>query len=115
MNKLFIELYLDEDVDVLLAKLVSSKGFSVLTTSEAGQLGKSDEEQFKFAISKGRVMFTHNRVDFEKLVQHYFEKGETYPGVIIAMRRPVYEIERRLLLILNQVTADEMIHQVRYI
>ena len=32
-----------------------------------------------------------------------------------AVRHPPYEIVRRLLLILNQVTADEMQDQLRYI
>jgi len=36
-------------------------------------------------------------------------------GIIIATRNPPYEIVRRLLLILNQVTADEMQDQLRYI
>jgi hypothetical protein len=36
-------------------------------------------------------------------------------GIIFAVRRPPQEIARRLLVILNQVTADEMENQVRYI
>jgi len=36
-------------------------------------------------------------------------------GIIIAVRRPPYEIVRRLSLILNQVTADEIQNQLRYI
>jgi hypothetical protein len=36
-------------------------------------------------------------------------------GVIFAVRRSPQEIAQRLLVILNQVTADEMQNQVRYI
>jgi hypothetical protein len=40
MSRLFIELYLDEDVDVLIAQLLRARGFVVVTTQEAGQLRK---------------------------------------------------------------------------
>ena len=43
MNRLFVELYLDEYVSVLVAELLRSHGFDTLTAREAGQLGKSDE------------------------------------------------------------------------
>jgi hypothetical protein len=36
-------------------------------------------------------------------------------GIILAVRRRPYEIARRLILILNQVTADEMRDQLRYV
>jgi hypothetical protein len=49
------------------------------------------------------------------LAQTYFASGQTHYGIIIAVRHPPYEIVRRLLLILNQVTADEMQNQLRYI
>ena len=45
MTRAFIELYLDEDVDVLVAELVRARGFSVTTTRDAGQLGNTDAEQ----------------------------------------------------------------------
>lgn len=78
MSRLFIDLYLDEDVDVLVAELVQARGFEVLA-------------------------------------QKYFEAGRDYPGIIFAARRSPQEIARRLLLILNDVPAEEMRNQVRYI
>ena len=38
MNRLFIELYLDEDVDVLVADLLRARGFVATTTRDAGNL-----------------------------------------------------------------------------
>lgn len=115
MSKLFIELYLDEDVAVLVADLVRARGYSALTTREAKQLQQSDAVQLEFAVNNQRVFLTHNRADFEKLAQEYYEKGQDHYGIIIAVRHPPYEIARRLLIILDQVTADEMKNQVRYI
>ena len=37
MSRLFIELYLDEDVDVLVAGLIRACGFHAITTQEAGR------------------------------------------------------------------------------
>ncbi len=36
MNRLFAELYLDEDVSVLIAELLRVRGFTAQTTQEAG-------------------------------------------------------------------------------
>lgn len=41
---LFIELYLDEDVSVLLSELLRGRGFIAVTTRDAEMLGKSDRE-----------------------------------------------------------------------
>jgi predicted nuclease of predicted toxin-antitoxin system len=115
MNRLFIELYLDEDVSALVATLVRSRGFEATTTAEAGQLGNSDAEQLAYAVSQQKTILTHNRVDFEELAREYLAKGQMHYGIIIAVRRPAHQIARRLLTILNSVTADEMIDQLRYI
>ena len=72
MNRLFIQLYLDEDVDVLVADLVKARGFSALTTREAGQLSNTDAEQFACAVDRKMALLTHNRVHFEALNQQYF-------------------------------------------
>jgi hypothetical protein len=115
MSNLFIELYLDEDVSVLVADLVRARGFNVLTTREAGQLESDDAAQLAYAVSRQKTFFTHNRADFEALAQTYFAAGQTHYGIIIAVRHDPYELVRRLLLVLNQVTADEMQDQLRYI
>jgi len=67
------------------------------------------------AVSRQETLLTHNRADFEALARTYLATGQSHHGIIIATRYPPYEIVRRLLLILNQVTADEMQDQLRYI
>jgi len=69
VNKLFIELYPDEDVDVLIAELLRRRGYSALTTRDAGMRGHEDEEQLEYAASQEQALFTHNRDDFEQLAQ----------------------------------------------
>lgn len=115
MTRTFIELYLDEDIDVLVAELVRARGFSVTTTLEAGQLGNTDAEQMAFAARERKAVVTHNRKHFESLARAYLADGRPHSGVILATRHPSAEIARRLLRILNNVTADKLRFQVRYI
>ena len=115
MSRLFISLYLDEDVNVLVADLLRAKGFDAITARDAGQLHATDAEQFAYATSEARTLVTHNRTDFEELVQNYFSSEQMHYGVIFAVRRSPQEIAQRLLAILNHVTFDEMQNQVRYI
>jgi hypothetical protein len=102
-------------VRVLVAELLRARGFVATTSREAGQLGKSDAEQLSYAVTQGMALLTHNRADFEALAEAYRNSGQTHNGIIVAVRNPPHEMIRRLLLVLNQVTADEMQDQVRYI
>jgi len=115
MVDIFIHVYLDEDVDVLVASLIRSRGFDATTAQQAGQLGKSDAEQLEYAVSQRAAILTHNRIDFENLAREYFEQGRIHYGIIVAVRNPYQEIVRRLLAILNSTTADEMENQILYI
>ncbi|MGD0089271.1 MAG: DUF5615 family PIN-like protein [Planctomycetota bacterium] len=115
MNRLFISLYLDEDVSALVAKLLQARGFVAVTTQEAGRLARGDEEQLEFACRHGHALLTHNRRHFEELAVSYSSAGRSHSGIIIAVRRRPHEIVGRLLAVLNQVTADEMTDQIYYV
>ena len=115
MASLFIELYLDEDVDVLLATLLQARGFVARTTVEAGLRGATDEQQLTHAAEHGLALLTHNRADFEGLAARWLASARRHAGILIAVRRPVHDLARRLLVVLNDVAADEMGDQVRYL
>lgn len=115
MNDLFTALYLDEDVDVVIADLIRARGCTATTTREARQRHNSDTAQLAYAVNACRCLLTHNRIDFEALAQAYLTTGQTHYGTIIAVRRPPYDITRRLLRLLNHVKAEEIRNQVRYI
>jgi hypothetical protein len=115
LNRLFAELYLDEDVSVLVATLLRARGFRAATTQAAGRLGSSDADQLAHAVGLRAAFLTHNRADFESLASQYFAAGRTHYGIIIAVRRPPREIAQRLMLLLNQTTADELENQIRYV
>jgi hypothetical protein len=115
VSRIFVELYLDEDVDVLISDLLRSRGFVAATTVGEGQLHNEDAQQLAFAVSRQMAIRMHNRADFEALAQHYFTSSQTHYGIIIAVRRPPHAVVNRLLRIFNAITADEMQDQVLYI
>ena len=115
MKRLFAELYLDEDVSVLIAELMRVRGFTAQTTQEAGRKETDDTEQLEYAVSRQQTILTHNRDDYAQLAQDYFASGKKHYGIIIAVRRPPQQITERLLTVLNRTTADEMENQVIYI
>ena len=78
MSDIFIKVYLDEDVNALIAKLIGAKDFKSLTVSEAGRKGESDVEQLDYAARNGYAILTHNRTDFEYLAQEYYAGNKSH-------------------------------------
>lgn len=114
-SSLYIHLYFDEDVSAGVVDNLRTRGFDVLSSRNAGTLGKTDDEQMLYAVSLRRAIVTHNRVDFE--IQHgkFLEQGLKHYGLIIAKRRRDVEVVAKLLALLDTVTAEEMENQLRYI
>lgn len=115
ISTLYIHLYFDEDVSVGIVENLRTRGFDVLSVRDAGARGKSDDEQMLYAVSQRRAIVTHNRVDFEKQHAKLLKGGMNHYGIIIAKRRKDAEIVTKLLALLDEVTAEEMKNQLRYI
>ena len=110
-----ISLYLDEDVSVLVGEMMKARGFDVQTTRDADRLGADDETQLSFSAISGRIILTHNRIDFERLAIEYFEAGGNHSGIIIAVRRLPREMVIRVLSTLSGLAPSDMVNQIRYI
>jgi hypothetical protein len=114
-SSLFARLYLDKDVDVLVADLVRGQGFAAAKARSEAMRGATDAEQLAFAAEQGRVLVTHNRLDFEELAVGYYEEGRTHGGIVCAFRRPPHDLASRLVRLLNEYTAGEFENQVVYV
>lgn len=108
-------LYLDEDVSVVVAAMLRARGFEVVTARDRGQLGRSDDEQLTVARENGRVLLTHNRVDFERLHRETLGAGRPHAGIIIARRRPPAELVARVGRLLTRLSAAELRNQLLYV
>ena len=115
MNKFFIEIYLDENVQILIGRIIQSHGFKAVTTQDVGRKGASDSEQLKYANEQGYAILTHDRFDFEDLAAEYFATGKNHCGIVILADNSPQEIARRMIAVLNDFTADEMKNQIIYI
>ena len=115
MSRLFIELYLDEDVEVVVADMIRAAGFSARTTRDEGRLSDPDDKQLAFAAARGWTVLTHNRVHFQALADDFLASGRSHAGMILAFRKPTRELADKVLLVLNTLTADEMRDNVVYL
>jgi uncharacterized protein with PIN domain len=115
-STLFVRLYLDEDVSVFVAQLLRPHGFDVLTTRDAYNLGYTDTAQLSFAASTHRAILTHNRCDYELLHEAALREPRSHSGILIANRRASdFELARRIMLVLDTFTADELTNQLIYL
>ena len=78
-----IKLYLDEDVHHLIAQALRLRGWTELTTVEAGRQGSFDLEQLHFATASGYTMLTYNVADFPRLHYELIRTGEHHAGIIV--------------------------------
>jgi len=112
---LFIRLYLDEDVHKRVASALRLRHFDVLSAHEIGYWGLSDEEQLAYAATERRTLFTYNTSDYLRLHLGWLQCGKEHCGIVVSDQLPISETVRRLLNLLNQVTADEMRNQIHWL
>jgi hypothetical protein len=112
---LFIRLYLDEDVHRRVAAALRLRRFDAISAHEVGRWALSDEEQLNYATAEGRTLFTYNTSHYLRLHLDWLTQGQQHMGIIISDQLPIGETIRRLLNLLNQVTADEMRNEIRWL
>ena len=110
-----LRIYLDEDVDVLLAQLLHSRGFDCVSASQESHLGWTDEQHLEWANPVGRILITHNRVDFETLARQWWDQSRDHAGIMLAIRRAnTYELMRRVLPVLARYDQADWRNVVMY-
>jgi predicted nuclease of predicted toxin-antitoxin system len=84
-----IKLYLDENIPQTIAIGLRLRGYTVITTKEAHNSGKTDFEQLNYAIKEKLTFFTFNVSDFAQLHLECLAKGKKHKGIILSKQRPV--------------------------
>lgn len=112
--KIFASIYSDEDVANLVARLLGARGIDILTTLEAEMTGSSDQQQLAYAASLDRCVLTHNRVDYENLHLACMKAEQQHSGIIVVPQSNAYEVAKRVGLLLDALTADEIANQLLY-
>ena len=107
-----IKLYLDENMDVEIAKQLRRRGINVVTVRDLGTLGDSDENHLNRANEMGYVLCTQDRdylrLDAEGLPHAGIVFGEHSQSTIGGWVRGLQELH-------ITTTSEEMIGQVRFL
>jgi predicted nuclease of predicted toxin-antitoxin system len=103
-----IKLYLDEDVDPLLASVLRERGIDCLSTRDAENLGHSDIQQLRFATAHGRVILTFNVKDFLRLARELTHSGRHHSGIVVSDHIPFRELLRRILVLVHRQTQTDL-------
>ncbi len=106
--RLFITLYTDADVHGKLAAQLRQRGFDAISAYEVGNAQLDDPDQLEYAVSQRRAILTCNAKDFAPLVEEWWVASRRQCGVIASEQIPIGEMLRRLMRLLNMVSADEM-------
>ena len=77
----------------------------------------SDNEQLEFATSQGRVLFSYNVSDFQRIHTEYLTDGKSHAGIILAQqqRYAIGEQIRHLLKLINARPAEEMRDRLEFL
>jgi predicted nuclease of predicted toxin-antitoxin system len=107
-----IRFHLDEHVDPDVARALRRYGIDVTTTFEAGLRAQSDAAQWAYVMAEQRVLVTHD-ADFLRIAN----RGEDHPGVAFCGKttRTVGEMVRRLILVYEVLTAEDIRGRVEYL
>ena len=115
---LSVRLLLDHHVDPRIAGDLRGHGFDVTFPRELGTERASDEDHLVWATEQRRAVFTYDIGDFRRIAERWADEGRDHAGINFSMAPPriTYgELLSRLLALLDSITADEMVNQVRWI
>ena len=83
-------------------------GFDAVAAYEAGNIEVPDAAHLEFAASQRRALLTCNVKDFSPLFDEWWEVGKEHYGIIVSEQLGFGEMLRRVLNLLDSVTAGEM-------
>ena len=109
------KLYLNEHLSPRLAEQLRQHGFDVASTSEAGKGETDDDEQLAYAASEQRALVTFNHKDFAVRHERYAAESKDHWGIILSTEETVDVLRRRLLRLLNTLTAEELKNKIRWL
>jgi len=113
-----IRLYVDEDAsEQAVVDGLRARGLDVVTTAEAGQLGASDIDQLRYAISQERTLYSFNVGDFARLHTEFLAEGTEHFGIVVIpdQRYSIGEKIRALASFATLLSAEEIMNRMAYL
>jgi predicted nuclease of predicted toxin-antitoxin system len=110
-----IRLYTDEQISPALAQMLRARGFDAVTVFDVGMIGKSDPEQLAYAVTEKYTLLTFNVRDFVPLHSEFMKAGQTHSGIILSTQIDLPTLIKRMLNLLNTLTAEEMKNRLEWL
>jgi predicted nuclease of predicted toxin-antitoxin system len=115
---LSILLHFDHNGHPLLAQDIRNAGYDAVAAKDVGIGALKDEEHLQWATDHGRCIITHDLDDYPVLAYEWARIGRDHAGIIVALQPPKIsygEMLRRLLRLLDTLTADEMVNRLEWL
>jgi hypothetical protein len=113
-----IRLYFDEDTsDGDLLEALRMRGVDAVAAAPSGMGGRNDDDQLRWAAGQNRALYSFNRRDFFRIHSEWMRTSQTHCGIVLAVqqRYSVGEQMRRILRLLNSLTAEEMRDRIEFL
>jgi len=111
-------IYLDHNVRTQLTTELRSRHFDVVHAQDLGLGRASDEEHLEVAVEQGRQLVSHDQKDFKRIAAEWAMAERAHFGIVLARQPPALPYRAfvgRLLVILDERTAEEFVNLVRWI
>lgn len=113
-----IRFYFDEDaMDADLIHALRIRGVDVTSALEQGMIRRPDSDHLEFATSQGRVLYSFNVGDFQRLHNEALTQGKQHAGIVLGQQQKysLGEQMRRLLNIAARISAEAMKDNLVYL
>ncbi len=107
-----IRYYLDENMDIEIARQLKSRGIDAITVRDLGLFGDTDHNHLRRAARMGCVLCTHD-ADFIRMS----ERGSEHSGIVLIKQHPqnIGALLDYLELMYAVYTIEDMQNKVEYV
>ena len=106
---------LDEDIHLGVGIALRKRGYDVVHVNDISRKGKSDVEQFRYAVEKERCFVSFNVKDFVILHSEYVQNKQEHFGIIVSKQLPIGLTISKLLQILQLYNKDMLNNQLVFL
>ncbi len=114
-EQVFVSLLLDENVAERLGTALRQYGYVAQSAREAGYKGRGDTELLEYVAGNRMAILSHNIADFAKLHEQWLLEGRQHHGIILTGTSELKPLLKKVLQLLDRLTAGELLNQRRFI
>ena len=109
------KLYLNEHLSPRIAEQLRRYDFDVTSTLEQGMERADDDAPLALSAAQQRPLVTFNHKHFAVMHTKYVAEGKEHWGIILSTEESTSVLLRRLMRLLNTLSAEQLKNQVRWL